>query len=136
MTQLKKIDDHENEPEKVLYVKLPQSIHREFKKHCVLEDIDMQELTLQLIKERLKKFQSGNPAFSLDNWQDNADFHARPAFDAKLESWKKHYESMSYKDYMEVGRKLESLCALHDTMYNKRFSDMNTTQNKNTQHTN
>jgi hypothetical protein len=39
----------------------------------------MQKLIAQLMQERLDKYGDGNPAYTLNQWIDNPEFHATPA---------------------------------------------------------
>ena len=61
------------------------------------------------MEDYVKIHTSGNPAYSMDNFLENPEFSATPAFFASEESWNKFFKKMSSKQWKTFDYKLEEI---------------------------
>ena len=61
------------------------------------------------MEDYVKIHTSGNPAYSMDNFMDNPEFSATPAFFASEESWNKFFKLMSPNQWKTYDYKLEEI---------------------------
>ena len=55
-----------------------------------------------LIKDYVKNHSSGNPAFTLDNWQDNNNFIAIPSLLSDREKWVDYLKKCNDKELTQI----------------------------------
>ena len=81
----------------------------DFKKIVNFEHIQVNEKLTRLMEDYVKIHTSGNPAYSMDNFLDNPEFSATPAFFSSEESWNKFFKLMSSKQWKTFDYKLEEI---------------------------
>ena len=72
------------------------------------------------IADTVKNHETGNDQFKIDQWVDNYDMKAVPAFNSKNETWKNYVENTSLQNFNEIKLKHEQLGGI--------FSQIKTTQ--------
>ena len=72
------------------------------------------------IADTVKNHETGNDQFKIDQWVDNFDMKAVPAFNSKNETWKNYVENTSLQNFNEIKSKHEQLGGI--------FSQIRTTQ--------
>ncbi len=72
------------------------------------------------IADTVKNHETGNDQFKIDQWVDNYDMKAVPAFNSKNETWKNYVENTSLQNFNEIKSKHEQLGGI--------FSQIRTTQ--------
>lgn len=78
--------------------KLP--LFKEFKKLATREEKMQGDLITELVADYVKKHGEGNPAFQLEKWVDQSDFHAFPTFGEILKpNW---LDKLSDGDFKEL----------------------------------
>jgi len=61
------------------------------------------------IADTVKNHETGNDQFKIDQWVDNYDMKAVPAFNSKNETWKNYVENTSLQNFNEIKLKHEQL---------------------------
>ena len=61
------------------------------------------------IADTVKNHETGNDQFKIDQWVDNFDMKAVPAFNSKNETWKNYVENTSLQNFNEIKSKHEQL---------------------------
>ena len=61
------------------------------------------------ISETVKNHETGNEQFKIDQWVDNFDMKAVPAFNSKDETWKNYAENTSTQNFDELKLKHQQL---------------------------
>jgi len=79
------------------YKKDKEGIVEEFKNIARREGTDKSKLLVELIEQYVKIHSSGNPAFTIDQFQD-PEFQAVPAYLSEKEKWINHYKNSNEKD--------------------------------------
>ena len=67
------------------------------------------ELIVQILEEYVKAHAEGNPAFSLDKWQENPDFQAVPTIHASLDKWGKYYDDCNPQEKIKLNVELTKI---------------------------
>ena len=60
------------------------------------------ELVRRAIEDYLKTHGSGNDTYKLDNWKEDPDFQAVPAYYTDIETWINHYRNANEKDRTQL----------------------------------
>ena len=74
-----------------------EGVVEEFKKIAKREGKDKSKLLVELIEEYVKVHSSGNPSFTIDQFQD-PNFQAVPAFLSNKDKWIQNYKNSNNKD--------------------------------------
>ena len=61
------------------------------------------------IADTVKNHETGNDQFKIDQWVDNYDMKAVPAFNSKNETWKNYVENTSTQNFNEIKLKHQQL---------------------------
>ena len=61
------------------------------------------------IADTVKNHETGNDQFKIDQWVDNYDMKAVPAFNSKNETWKNYVENTSLQNFNEIKLKYVQL---------------------------
>ena len=80
----------------------------EFKKIASREGKAKSELLVELIEEYVKAHSSGNPSFTMDQFQDPG-FQAVPTIYANREKWINHYKDSNREDRVKLNIKINDL---------------------------
>lgn len=72
------------------------------------EGKSMSEVITELLLDWFEKHNSGNPAYTLDNWAGE-NFLATPAFFADIDSWKEYLSKIPKSKHSEIGYKLSEI---------------------------
>jgi len=67
------------------------------------------ELIVQILEDYVKAHAEGNPAFSLDKWQENPDFQAVPTIHASLDKWGKYYDDCNPQEKIKLNVELTKI---------------------------
>tara|TARA_B100000809_G_C14845305_1_gene426288 strand:- start:199 stop:672 length:474 start_codon:yes stop_codon:yes gene_type:complete len=59
--------------------------------------------------DTIKNHETGNDQFKIDQWVDNYDMKAVPAFNSKNETWKNYVENTSLQNFNEIKLKYVQL---------------------------
>jgi len=97
-------------------------IYPDFKKITNFEHIPVNEKLTRLMEDYVKIHTSGNPAYSMDNFLENPEFSATPAFFASEESWNKFFKLMSSKQWKTFDYKLEEILSGSKHFQSRFFS--------------
>ena len=97
-------------------------IYPDFKKIVNFEHIPVNEKLTRLMEDYVKIHTSGNPAYSMDNFLDNPEFSATPAFFSSEESWNKFFKLMSSKQWKTFDYKLEEILSGSKHFQSRFFS--------------
>ena len=60
------------------------------------------EVIMELITEYVKHHGSGNPAFKLDQWQEDPSFQVVPTLFAQKQKWLSYYENSTDEDKVKL----------------------------------
>ena len=99
-------------------------IYPDFKKIVNFEHIPVNEKLTRLMEDYVKIHTSGNPAYSMDNFLDNPEFSATPAFFASAESWNNFFKKMNdnSKQWKTFDYKLEEILSGSKHFQSRYFS--------------
>ena len=86
------------------YKEEKESMVEEFDRIARREGKGKSELLVQLIEEYVKVHSSGNPSFTIDQFQDSS-FQAVPAYFADRKKIKEHYKNSNQKDRTKLREK-------------------------------
>ena len=85
-----------------------EKIFNEIKRLAGLERKDVSELTFELYEKHIKIHGSGNPAYTLDQFQ-NEGMKALPAFMEDMDNWIIHLQKSNDKDLDEIIEQTEKI---------------------------
>jgi len=74
-----------------------EGVVEEFKKIAKREGKDKSKVLVELIEEYVKVHSSGNPTFTLEQFQDPS-FQAVPAYYSDQQKWVNHYKNSNDRD--------------------------------------
>ena len=69
-------------------------VYADLKKIAEVEHIKLNELQTRLMENYVKVHKAGNPNYTIDNFINNKDFIATPAFAATEEQWNNYFKKM------------------------------------------
>jgi len=81
----------------ISFGKEKEQVFLEFKKIAAREGKDLSKLVVQCMEEYVKIHSSGNPSFTIDQFQDPG-FQAIPAYVSNKDKWISHYKNSNEKD--------------------------------------
>lgn len=81
------------------------AVVEEFKRIAERES-DKSKVLIEIIEEYVKNHSEGNPAFSLDKWQEDPTFTIVPTLFSDRDKWKLHYESLDEKEKTKMRIKI------------------------------
>ena len=105
----------------ISFGKEKEQVFLEFKKIAAREGKDTSKMLVSLMEEYVKQHSSGNPSFTLEQFQD-PNFHAVPTILATLDIWDKHFTEANEKERDELNRKVVEL--------KKRFYQIQVNENR------
>ena len=88
------------------------SVYEEYKKICERNNIKMADDLYHYMLDVVKNHTTGNDQFKIDQWVDNFDMRAVPAFHSDKEIWKKYVEGTNYENLEAVKEQNERLTAI------------------------
>ena len=81
----------------ISFGKEKESIFLEFQKIALREGKDTSKMIVHLMEEYVKIHSSGNPSFTIDQFQDPS-FQAVPAYYSDQQKWVNHYKNSNDRD--------------------------------------
>jgi hypothetical protein len=81
----------------------------EFHKICKRNERTMSEEIELKIKNTVKNHTTGNSQFKIDQWSDNKDMRAVPAFNSTNEEWSRYVKITNYENYIAIREQHEKL---------------------------
>jgi len=107
---MKEIDNTEKTGLVPIGTRFPRAIHEELKIIAVREGRSLQDILIELSNDYIKKHGNGNPAYTLDQFQDK-EFAAYPALmvnNRKLREWFHNFkQGATEKEVNEIRFKLQ-----------------------------
>lgn len=73
-----------------------------FKAHCAKEGVKLGEKINAFIDKELKEHGDGNPAYTIDQFIDNSQMKAVPAFFRTGEDWEKYLFELPEKEIQDI----------------------------------
>jgi hypothetical protein len=73
-----------------------------FKAHCAKEGINLGEKINDFIDKELKEHGDGNPAYTIDQFVDNPEMKAVPAFFRTPEDWEKYLYDLPESELQNI----------------------------------
>ncbi len=92
-------------------VYIDEEIVKELKKIAIKEDDNLKTLHKKIILEYIKQHGDGNPAFTLDQFVDNPQMKAAPAFFRTINDWDKYLYTADSKEVKEIVNQAQSISA-------------------------
>ena len=88
-------------------------IQGEFEDLAYKERISTSKLYCIAMQEYLKKHSDGNPAYTLDQFNDES-FKAVPAVFRDRKNWENYYSKLDKKQYNEIDWQFQMILSIHD----------------------
>lgn len=112
---MKEVDDSSKDVLIQTAFRCPKSLHKELKKIALREDRDMQDIIMEEITKYVKLHGDGNPVYKIEQWTDDSNMKAYPAFMRSREDWKSYIESLkSEKELKEIKGQAQSILSYTD----------------------
>lgn len=73
-----------------------------FKAHCAKEGINLGEKINDFIDKELKEHGDGNPGYTIDQFVDNPQMQAVPAFYRTAEDWEKYLFNLPESELQKI----------------------------------
>lgn len=74
-------------------------------------------IIVDALKEYIDRHKDGNSTFTLDHWQSDINFKARPAIGAKINTIRAYYKQLSKTEYQGLDTDLNNWLEIHDSEY-------------------
>lgn len=74
----------------------------EFKALCAKEGVSLGDKLNEFIDKELKEHGDGNPAYTIDQFVDNPEMQAVPAFFRTPEDWEKYLSNIPEKELQKI----------------------------------
>ena len=85
----------------ISFGKEKEQVFLEFKKIAAREGKDTSKMLVSLMEEYVKQHSSGNPSFTIDQFQDPS-FQAIPSYKANIDNWVNYYKESNEKDKTQL----------------------------------
>lgn len=119
MSTIRETDNTQKDYLKTTSLKIPASLHQKVKEIAVKERRKLQDIVAEKLEEYVKTHGDGNPAFTLDQFND-PDFHITPAVGRNYDAWQKYYTTIkTEKEYREIDRQLNMIIGIHNQSLQK-----------------
>ena len=79
-----------------------KDLYEQFKALMAKENANIGDKINEMIKEYIKVHGDGNPGFTMDQFIDNPQMKAVPAFFRTLEDWEKYLYNLPQKEQQEI----------------------------------
>ena len=96
------------------------SVYEEYKKICERNNIKMADDLYHYMLDVVKNHTTGNDQFKIDQWVDNFDMRAVPAFHSDSKTWKEYVEKTNYENLEAVKEQNERLTAIFKNVKKKK----------------
>ena len=106
--------------EKMIGIWVPEDIWKEIKSISMKENKPIKTIGLELFKTFIKHHGDGNPAFTLDQFND-PNMRAIPATMRPLADWQHFIDIMTEKDYRELEPQIQALYFKMKARWEKGF---------------
>lgn len=101
-----------------------KTVYEKIQQQAKVDGFDsMSELVGQLLMDWWKKFGNGNPGFTLDNFTQDPNFSAMPAYSREITDWKSWLQKQNAESFKEWDLKLNQLLSLSNQFNQKKFHD-------------
>ena len=88
------------------------SVYEEYKKICQRNNVKISDDLYHYMLDVVKNHTTGNDQFKIDQWVDNFDMRAVPAFHSDSQTWKNYVEKTNYENLEAVKQQNERLTAI------------------------
>ena len=100
--------------EKIMAFYLPEEIHTLIKKLAVMDHKPLKQYLREIVLEHAKDHGDGNPGFKLDQFIEDPEMKAVPAFFRNREDWQEYIEKLSGKDAEELLCQAQTINSMAD----------------------
>ena len=104
--------------EKLMAFLIPEEIHIEVKKLAVMDKKTLKEYLKEIVLEHVKNHGDGNPGFTMDQFIEEPEMKAVPAFFRNRDDWLDYIEKLSEKDAKELLCQAQTINSMADKKVN------------------